>query len=146
VRIVVSPVADLTPAEYRACYRANYRDIGIMRYDLVRARDENEGTAIMLWNDDGTKESDMLGWALVHPTHYDDAATSYARRRVPNTAQYWVKRQHRRKGLGTKLATVVEQNFGRVRVYPHSEPSGKLFKKKSKAVYSDRASRFWLKD
>ena len=144
MRLISKPIAKLTDLEYAACRRANYGPTGYMYNDLATARGNGEGTAIMLWDGPRDSAKNMLAWALVHPTRYDPGASRYALRVAPNTAQYWVKVKHRRKGYATKLADRVEKEFGKVYVYPHSHESGGLFAKKRGTIAAAQDSRYWI--
>lgn len=139
-------IADLTPVEYRACYRANYGWEGLMQDELTRCKDGYPGKAILLWNGPDDTARSLVGWALLTPTktYGNVAVTRWAKSRAKYTAQFWVKKQHRRKGHGKTLMQEVKKYDKRPHVIPHDAASSELFSSyKVQVLKSDKA---WLKN
>jgi hypothetical protein len=115
-------VTNLTPEEYKACYSLNLRNGGLMRGALVSCR-ENWSESGFPWADKPTyaamnfnRDGTLAGWVLIFPDEYDNLA-----------AYFYVRRNQRRKGVGSKLAKHVSKKFGQVRVYPHDKRSNGFF-------------------
>jgi hypothetical protein len=148
VNIVTKSVKDLTPIEYKACYSANYGDGGYMRFTLVEIRNGTggEGTAIMLWDGPNDSVRNMIGWALITPVSLTGwaAGTRYTKRKSKYTAQFWVKRPHRKKGHATTLMNEVKKYDERPHVFPHSDASGEFFS--GYKVTAAKAERTWLRN
>lgn len=148
MNIVTKTVDELTQAEYRACYMANYRDSGYMREELRNSREQPEkypGTAIMLWDGPTDSQANLLGWCLLSPVRTWGliAGSRYTKAKAKYTAQFWIKRPHRRKGYGKVLMAEVKKYDERPHVFPHSEASAELFS--SYNVTVQQVDRSWLK-
>lgn len=145
--IITKSVADLTPTEYKACYRANYGDQGFMQGALWQARKGYlEGAvAIMLWDGPPDLIKSLKGWVLLTPcTLNGELATSaYAKKVCKYTAQFWVKRQHRKQGLAKMLMHEVKKVTPRPHVIPHDKASSELFS--SFRVSVAAMDRSWIK-
>lgn len=110
--IVFRNVLELTSTEYSACKRLNYRNIGYM-YGTFQ-RDENQFVSIAK---DGNC---LLGWALAF--------------KKPNNKLYnvylYVRKSHRKQGIGTALLNSVRENINETLVVvPHDEASLSFFNK-----------------
>lgn len=109
-------VRNLTPEEYKACYSLNMRCQGLMRRKLKAfMHGDNQAYASLHYNADGV----LIGWALTFRDQYGNLST-----------YFYVRKNHRRKGIGKLLMTHVNKKFGQVRVYPWGEsanPSRQFF-------------------
>ena len=98
MRISTKLISNLTRDEYEQCYRLNMGDEGMMRYQLVHEREYptlakmkgGEAYVVRALGDDGR----LLGWCLLF---YIDAQAQDRR------AYFYVRKTHRRRGIGTKL-------------------------------------------
>lgn len=140
------PVSELTPVEYRACKLANYGpENGYMYEELGRCRLGAPGEVIMLWDgpDDTTKS--LLGWVLLTPVRRYGllAVTEWVMKRSKYTVQFWVKRQHRRKGYGKVLMNEVKRLDPKPHVIPHDNASSELFS--SFDVQVLQGDKHWMK-
>lgn len=91
MRMVAKTVTSLSPAEYRQVYSLNLRHNGTMQLRLREARKEKEPLKVVL-----AKEGDaIVGWSLIVPS-----PPGYRRR---TEAWFYVRKSHRRRGVGTKL-------------------------------------------
>lgn len=145
MKIIHKPVADLNTIEYRACYKANYGAEGYMQEELSRCRRGHPGEVILLWDgpDDATKS--LIGWVLMTPVREYGllAVTRWVMGKSKYTVQFWVKRQHRRKGHGTALMNEVKRLDPNPHVMPHDDASAELFSSfKCQVLKDDKA---WLK-
>lgn len=130
MEIRTKKVSELTDVEYRACWRANYGWEGYMQSELVAAREgRRQGIAILLWDGPDDTARSLRGWALLTPVrlHGNIAVTRWAASRSKYTAEFWVKRQWRRKGYGTMLMKEVKKHDRRPHVLPHDNASSELF-------------------
>lgn len=133
MEIKTKEVADLTPIEYKACFKANFGYDGYMREILEKHREDgSHGLAIMLWEGPEDKTSSLLGWALLTETkdkHTQHCVymTDYTKRKAKYVAQFWVKTRHRRKGLGKILMVETKKYDSRPFVLPHDPKSEQLF-------------------
>lgn len=133
MQVITKPVASLTPDEYRACRLANFGYDGYMMEELQRRRREKslDAIAIMLWDGPSDKASSLKGWTLLTPVSQKGmlSASRYICSKAKYTAQFWVKKQHRRQGLGTILMLEVKKHDERPHVIPHDIKSVELFSK-----------------
>lgn len=125
-------VSELTPTEYLACKKANYGPYdGYMYGQLTNCRGGYTygGIAIMLWDGPDDTVKSLLGWCLLVPVtrHGMFAVTDTVMRRSKYSAQFWVKRQHRKKGHAKTLMREVKKIDPRPHVIPHDEASSELF-------------------
>lgn len=130
MEIIHKQVSELSEVEYRACHLANYRDSGYMQQVLYSCRHyENPGEVIMLW--DGPKDTvrSLVGWALLTPTTTNGylSVSRWIKGRSKYTAQFWVKRQYRKRGHAKTLMTEVKKLDPRPHVFPHDHVSGEFF-------------------
>lgn len=144
--IISKNVSELTPIEYKACRAANYGpDEGYMHEELGLCRKGAPGMVIMLWDgpDDSTKS--LLGWALLTPVRRSGlvAVTEWVMKRSKYTVQFWVKRQHRRKGYGKTLMNEVKKLDPKPHVMPHDAASSELFSSFDVQVLKD--DKHWIK-
>lgn len=126
--IVHKDVSDLTRGEYQAMYRANFGDEGLMRTNLIGCRKHgNPGRTISLWSP--TKRNRLLAWALLTPVRPDGdwAASRWTMKQSKYTVMFWVKWEHRGKGLGKILMDEVHKLDPRPHVMPHDEISERFF-------------------
>lgn len=146
MQTIIKDVKDLTPDEYRACYAANYRESGYMQIMLASARrDGKTGTAILLWDDTKVGLSRLVGWALLTPTEVGGmiGTTRYVQRKSRFTAQFWVKRQHRKRGYGKMLMDEVKKIDARPHVLPHDKASSEFLSSYHVTVLN--VDRVWMK-
>lgn len=133
MQVISKPVASLTPNEYRACRLANFGYDGYMMEELQfrRLKKCDKAIAIMIWDGPDDKISNMKAWSLITPVTQKGmlAASKYICSKAKYTAQFWVKRQHRRQGLGTMLMLEVKKYDPRPHVIPHDTKSVELFSK-----------------
>jgi len=140
-------VSELTPVEYKACKSANYGpDNGYMHEEVTRCRQgKYPGEVIMLWDgpDDSTRS--LLAWALLTPVrrHGLLSVTEWVMKRSKYSVQFWVKRQHRRKGYGKILMAEVKKYDENPHVMPHDDASSELFSSFKVQVLQD--DKHWLK-
>lgn len=123
-------VAEMTTTEYNAAFKANYGFDGYMQGELYRCRREgHEGRVILLWDGPDDRVSSLIGWAILTPVRLYGmvAATRYTKRNSKYTVQFWVKRQHRRKGYGKILMNEVKKHDPKPHVFPHDTASAELF-------------------
>lgn len=149
MRTVTKDVKALTPVEFRACLRANYGPALGYMYDelkLCREKEQYQGFVIMLWDGPHDTIKNMHAWALLTPTRtYGCVAGTRHNKRVSKyTAQFWVKTQHRRKGLGKRLMREVYKYDQNPYVFPHSKESAKLFSP-YRVTASASSRNEWLK-
>lgn len=140
------PVGDLTPVEYRACYRANYGTEGYMQEELVRCRKGHPGEVIMLWDGPDDTVRSLIGWALLTPVrrHGLLSVTEWVMKKSKYTVQFWIKRQYRRKGHGTMLMGAVKTYYDpNPHVMPHDNASAELFSSFKVQVLND--DKIWIK-
>jgi GNAT superfamily N-acetyltransferase len=114
MKLIVRGVPELTAAEYKACYQLNLRGEGLMQYKLVDCRRYGFGTAVMLFEDDGT----LLSWALVFS--YNLSQDLYG-------AYFYTRRAARRKGYGRQVADEVKRRFTNILVWPSDTQGTKFF-------------------
>ena len=152
MQVLIEKVANLTPVQYQACYRANYGTDGYMRETLVKHRRDKDSAALAILLIEQPAGVDfehkhMLGWALLTPvtTSRDSvvAGTWYTKKRSKYTAQFWVKRQYRGKGLGSLLLSETQKLDPRPHVFPHDDRSGKMFGGKNVTVL--KVDQYWIK-
>lgn len=139
-------VCDLTKVERRACYLANYGFEGYMREVLAECTENNNGRVVLLWDGPDDTVRSLIGWALLSPVankYSIVAASDYARKNCVYTAQFWVKRQYRRKGYGKILVAEAKKYDPRPYVLPHDIPSAELFS--SFNVRTSSYDRKWLR-
>jgi GNAT superfamily N-acetyltransferase len=138
-------VSELTDTEYKACLAANFGWEGYMREELKLCRDGYPGKAILLWHGPEDTIRSLRGWALLTPTkaHGLMAVTQYGTTVSKYSAQFWVKRQWRRRGYGTILMEEVKKYDPRPHVLPHDDASSELFS--SFNVYVMANDKHWLK-
>lgn len=129
MEIRVKPVSELTPVEYRACYRANYGEDGYMQSELYWCKRGQPGTVVMLWDGPDDTVKSLIGWCLLTPVRMYGllTVTRYVMGRSKYTAQFWVKRQYRRKGYGKTLMNEVKKLDPNPHVLPHDGASSELF-------------------
>lgn len=138
MRVITKRIIDLTPQEYRDCYRLNLRDNGQMQSCLAEAKRYEQSYhkrrrfshAIMI--KDGDR---LLAWSLVMPMHGERGWE----------AQFYTRKAERNKGLGTVLFKEVQKFDKRPYVIPWSKPSGEFFKKHRKFIKFDPWQASWLK-
>jgi hypothetical protein len=128
--IVHKDVSDLTRGDYQAFYHANFGDEGMMRDNLIRCyKHGSPGHTISLWS--STKRRRLLGWCLMTPVSTNPtlgwAASRWTMRQSKYTVMFWVKWEHRGKGLGKILMDEVHKLDPRPHVLPHDEISEKFF-------------------
>jgi hypothetical protein len=144
-------VMDLTPTEYMACYKANYGDGGFMQQELVGCREPTSvrtGKVYLLWDGPDDKQTSLVGWCLITPIRSWGilAASKWNRKRSKHTVQFWVKRNHRKKGYGKLLMDLATRYEPVPHVFPHSKNSSRLFKDYDvTASANDRAWVRWAK-
>lgn len=147
MKVITKTVNELTKDEYAACRVANYGPDGYMRYVLqdYRKKDGDKAIVIMLWESESTGLSRLLGWALLTPctTRGMLGVTRYTKSKSKYTAQFWVKRQHRKKGYGKILMREVKTHDPRPHVLPHDPPSAEFFSSWHVTVLS--YDRVWMK-
>lgn len=139
-------VSEMTPLEYRACYRANYGTEGYMQEELARCKIGYPGEVILLWDGPDDTEKSLIGWALLTPVRRYGllSVTRWVMRKSKYTVQFWVKRQHRRKGYGKILMNEVKTNYDpNPHVIPHDDASSELFSSYKVQVLND--DKVWLK-
>lgn len=139
-------VSELTTVEYRACYKANYGPFeGYMSEELVCCRNGAPGQVIMLWDGPDDTIKSLIGWALLTPVrkHGLLAVTDWVMKRSKYTVQFWVKKQHRRKGCGKILMSEVKKLDPKPHVMPHDDASSELFS--SFEVQVLQGDKHWLK-
>jgi len=130
VQIIHKKIKDLTYTEYLACYKANYGEFGYMRPELARCKREGmPGQVIMLWDGPDDSVSSLMGWALMVPvrTYGLTGGSWYTKKKAKFTTQFWVKKQYRRLGYGTKLMSEVKKIDPRPHVFPHDKITGDWF-------------------
>lgn len=141
------PVSELTPLEYKACKAANYGpDNGYMYEEVARCRaGKYPGEVIMLWEGPDDSIKSLLGWVLLTPVrrHGLLAVTEWVMKRSKYSAQFWVKRQHRKKGYGKILMNEVKKIDPNPHVMPHDDASSELFSSYNCQVLQD--DKHWLK-
>ena len=138
-------VVDMTPTEYRACYLANYGSGGYMRDDLVAARDgRRQGKVYLLWEGPEDNTTSLHGWSLITPIRRGGrgGASRYAMKKAKHTVQFWVKRNHRKKGYGKLLMDLAVMYTPHPHVFPHSKNSSRLFKDYD--VTASKRDRAWI--
>lgn len=148
MKAIVKNVEDLTTTEYKACYLANYRENGYMQPEISACRykpKERPGIAIMIWDGPDDQITSLLGWCLLTPTRTWGliAVSRYIKSKSKYSAQFWVKRQHRRKGLANMLMLEVKKIDPRPHVFPHCEASGNFLS--GFDVSAHRDERYWMK-
>lgn len=140
-------VSELSPVEYRACYKANLGDEGYMRSTLVEERlGVGQGQIIMLWDGPDDTARSLIGWALLTPITLSGllAATRYVKSKSKYTVQFWVKRQHRKKSYGKLLMEQVKLHYDlNPHVFPHDEASSEFFSSYNVQVL--QFEKHWLK-
>lgn len=107
---VTRRVVDLTPAEYAACWRANFGDDGPMREQLEyerlhRRKLRGVARAYMTWD---TETGRLAGWALLFPHGRGLELHVY------------VKHAYRRRGLGSSLRSRALKGARSRTVYVHA--------------------------
>lgn len=145
MEIIHKSIKDLTKTEYRACYLANYGPWdGYMCETLVNAKNSTECKVIMLWDGPDDTVRSLIGWALLTPVREYGilAVTPWVMRRSKYTAQFWIKKQYRRRGYGKILMTETKKLDPRPHVIPHDRPSSELFS--SFDVQVLKSDKLWL--
>lgn len=148
MEIRMKSVPELTQLEYRACRGANYGDSGYMQGMLTNARESKDDTAIaiMLWDENEPKNrvGSMVGWCFLTPVSLSGitGATRYTKSRSIYTAQFWVKKPHRKKGYAKMLMHEVKKLDPRPHVIPHNESSAEFFSSFDVTVLADERS--WI--
>lgn len=114
--IVRTPVKCLTQEEYRQCYRLNMGLEGMMRPSLVESRHDpnSKDMTYRILDGDGV----LLAWSLVFMPY--GILTGW-------DAHFYVRRTHRRQGLGTRLREAVYRDFPDHHVCPHNLASKRFF-------------------
>lgn len=146
MKIIHKDVSELTPVEYRACYRANYGDGGYMREVLVDCKNGNPGKVILLWDGPEDSARSLIGWSLLTPVDLYGilAVTRWVTKRSKYTAEFWVKKRHRRKGYGKVLMNEVKKHDDNPHVIPHNKASSELFSSfKVQVLQQDKS---WLRN
>jgi GNAT superfamily N-acetyltransferase len=137
---------DLTRAEYKALYAANYGYGGYMRGTLVENKNNPDAFALMIWSTaDHQKNSELKAWVLVTPVSLkgDAQGTRYTKTKAKYSVQFWVKRQWRKQGLAHALMREVKKYDERPHCFPHDQPSGEFFSNYD--ITATREERIWLK-
>lgn len=138
-------VSELSPVEYRACYKANYGPVnGYMLEELIRCKKGYPGEVVMLW--DGPEETkSLIGWCLLTPVRLYGllAVTRWVMGRSKYTAMFWVKKQYRKKGYGKMLMTEVKKIDPNPHIMPHDDASSELFSSFNVQVLNE--DKFWIK-
>jgi GNAT superfamily N-acetyltransferase len=107
---------NLTDEEYKRCYYLNFRHNGMMQSSLSWERKNHPSTArAVMVEEDGN----LLGWALIF------GANPGRQREV----HFYVRKQYRRKGVGTILMKKVWHHTSphEMRVDPHDSASSGFF-------------------
>lgn len=133
---IIKQVSELNSVEYRACWLANFGwDDGYMRQALSDIKHGTEptlrtGTVIMLWEGPDNTVKSLRAWALLTPTTTRGwlRVSRYAKGRSKYVAQFWVKRQYRKQGLGKKLLDEVYKIDSLPFVFTHDDATGALVK------------------
>lgn len=131
-------VEDLTPLEYKACLAANYgpewsdNGGGYMYGELQECRSkdsDNTGRVIMLWDGPDDSVKSLLAWCLMTPVRSwgNLWASEWNRKKAKYTCQFWVKRNHRKKGLGRILMDEVIKIDPCPHVFPHNTAAAAFF-------------------
>lgn len=107
MRLVTKRVSELTPAEYKQCASLNMREGGAMQRMLSSQRAQRRGTVHMC-----TENGMLLGWVLEFMLGTEP------------TAYFYVRRTHRRRGIGTKLCSKIPAD---TTVYPWDGASTAFF-------------------
>lgn len=146
MQIIHKRVIDLNPVEYRACYKANYGFEGYMQEELCRCKWRNApGEVIMLWDGPPDSANSLIGWCLLTPVRMWGllGVSRWVYGRSKYTAEFWVKRQYRRRGYGKMLMNEVKKLDPNPHVIPHDEPSSQLFS--SYKVQVMRGDKAWIR-
>lgn len=139
------PVSEMTPVEYRACYRANYGEEGYMQEELARCKSGYPGNVIMLWEGPDDTARSLIGWALLTPVRQHGllAVTRWVTTKSKYTVQFWVKKPHRKKGFGKMLMNEVKKYDENPHVMPHDDASMELFSSFKVQVLNE--DKHWIK-
>lgn len=99
----------------------------------------------MLWDGSEDDIKSLIGWALLTPVrrHGQLSVTEWIMKRSKYTVQFWVKKQHRRKGHGKTLMLEVKKLDPRPHVLPHDTASSELFSSFEVQIFKD--DKFWMK-
>lgn len=130
MKIITIPVQELSDSDYWKCHSLNARQAGQMRGALVRARRDNLNAKISL-----AKEKDLLiGWAFA----YKAPGIRYP------FAHFYVRKTHRKNGVGRILMGEMLNNYTKLRVYPHNDQSSIFFCEYRTSLVTSRYSRQML--
>lgn len=124
-------VSDLTSIEYTACYETNFQHRGFMQTELRLCREENRGRVVMLWSGSKRNPDNLIGWSLIFPTSKRGTmpVTDYVKSKSRASAMFYVKPEHRCRGLGTRLMLEVKKIDPNPHVEPHDFASAEFFSK-----------------
>lgn len=118
--MMTSEVKDLSAAMYRTLYSLNMRHKGRMA-DILTEFHYKPGARVYILQD----TTRVTAWAMVHKQRYRSAGVEKER----YTADFYVRKSERRKGLGSSLAKVVKKDYPFVTVNRHDYESESFFKK-----------------
>lgn len=124
-------VKNMTPEEYRACYRLNMGSRGTMQSTLTRAKNHyaDKARAIMVKSESG----EIMGWALLMPCLWDTGID----------AQFYVRKVYRRRGIGKRLMYHTRKYDDKPWVHPHNRTSGRFFRNFTDVV---RGTNSWVNE
>ena len=109
-RVVVKKAKNLTLSELRSCYAMSYRNNGDLQPWLCQSRHGDGADDVILVKEDGL----IIGWGM--------------RLKDSGETGYWVRKSHRRKGIGTVMVKRAKK-LGKIKTHPHSYESAKMFAK-----------------
>lgn len=119
----------LTKTEYRQCYSLNSRWNGTMQETLRLYYGRKYDAKVCL-----AKEDDILiGWALL----YSDG------RRIPN-GHFYVRKTHRRRGVGKRLMSEALAVSPKIKVYPHDRRSGIFFAEYRRHIVTNKCDKYYI--
>jgi GNAT superfamily N-acetyltransferase len=112
MQVVVKPASELTEQEVKQCKSLSMRSYGMMSTSLTSRA--HSATVVLVR--DGER---LIGWCLGWPADPMN----------PPRAYFYVRKTHRRRGIGTILMNEITKHYGRrPYVYPHDTRSARFFK------------------
>ena len=128
MRVRKTKVIDCSKELYEKFYSLNFRCNGSMRDTLVDLRAKQDSQAVIHYVESDKK---VLAWTLSFPNSFIQRYKSY----------FYIRKDNRRRGLGTKLFNTVEKFFVsnklKFQIFPHDYGSRKFFTKCTKGKRTD---------